>query len=105
GTTPTNGVPSLGPVSSGDKIAIAIDETDVTFKIRGFKPNFKSSDVGTKIFSPTNFVPNRISFGFAAGEASSDFVASAGQRFYAPITLSMLPNSQMYSLQFNMSVQ
>src|SRR5207253_3206600 len=39
-----------------------------------------------------------------AGEASSDFIASAGQFFYAPITMNVLPNAQIYSLQFNVTV-
>ena len=49
-------------------------------------------------------MPNSISFGFASGEASSDFIASPGQTFYAPVTLSVLPITQIYSLQFNLTV-
>jgi hypothetical protein len=49
-------------------------------------------------------VPNTISFGFASGEASSAFVGSPGQTFYAPVTLSTLPGTLMYSLQFNITV-
>ena len=47
---------------------------------------------------------NTISFGFASGEASSDFVGAPGQTFYAPVTLSILPATLMYSLQFNVTV-
>src|SRR5262249_42953417 len=54
--------------------------------------------------SPTEFRANRISFGFERGEASSQFVASPGQRFFAPVTLTLLPNATMYSLQFNLLV-
>ena len=56
------------------------------------------------VFSSTNFVANSISFGFASGEASSDFIGSPGQTFYAPVTLSPLPDTKIYSLQFNLTV-
>ncbi len=56
------------------------------------------------VFSSTNYVPNSISFGFASGEASSDFVGSPGQTFYAPVTLSPLSGTIIYSLQFNLTV-
>src|SRR6185503_20619749 len=38
------------------------------------------------------------------GEASSEFVAAAGQRFYAPVTLSLLAQQKIYSFQFNVVV-
>ena len=56
------------------------------------------------LFRLNNFVPNSISFGFASGEASSDFVGSPGQTFYAPVTLTVLPSQTIYSLQFNVTV-
>ena len=49
-------------------------------------------------------MPNTISFGFATGQASSAFVASPGQTFYAPVTLTILPGTVMDSLQFNLTV-
>jgi hypothetical protein len=78
--------------------------SNFTFKVRAFKNNYQPSAVVSALFSTTNFVPNSISFGFASGEASSDFVASPGQTFYAPVTLSILPDTVMYSLQFNLTV-
>jgi len=55
----------------------------------------------------TNAVPvvgtNVISFGFATGEASSDFVGAAGQKFYAPVTLAPAPGQKVYSLQMGLS--
>ena len=48
--------------------------------------------------------PASISFGFASGEASSDFVGAPGQTFYAPVTLTTLPGTVIYSLQFNITV-
>jgi sugar lactone lactonase YvrE len=53
----------------------------------------------------TSDIPNIISFGFEAPqEASSDFVASPGQRFYAPVTLTIRPGQLMYGLQFGLNV-
>ncbi|HUS36940.1 MAG TPA: hypothetical protein VM680_16465 [Verrucomicrobiae bacterium] len=48
--------------------------------------------------------PNRISLGFASGEASSDFFGAPGQRFVAPVTLTVVPGARMYGLQFNLMV-
>ena len=74
------------------------------FQIVAFRANYLTSSVASVNFSTSNYVANTISFGFAAGEASSDFVASPGQTFYAPVTLTTLPNTIMYSLQFNLTV-
>jgi DNA-binding beta-propeller fold protein YncE len=78
--------------------------SNFTFKVRAFRDNFKPSAVISTFFAASNFLPNTISFGFASGEASSDFIASPGQTFYAPVTLSLLPDTTMYSLQFNLTV-
>ncbi|MEO5802612.1 MAG: immunoglobulin domain-containing protein [Verrucomicrobiota bacterium] len=56
--------------------------------------------VGT---GPTVNQTNSISFGFAGGEASSDFVGAAGQHFYAPVTTSLVPGQKIYTFQFNLS--
>lgn len=54
---------------------------------------------------PTSDIPNRISWGFEPPqEASSDFVASPGQRFIAPVTLTIKPGQLMYGLQFALSI-
>jgi len=104
GTDPTNvatriQVPTVGALS------LDASGSALTFKVRAFKDNYQDSSTVTVIFSPTNFAPNRISFGFEGGqEASSAFQASAGQFFYAPVTLSIIPNVLMYSLQFNVTV-
>lgn len=93
-----------GPFFDGDKIGLQVGEEDIDFKIRAFRNSFKASEVSQKTFSPTNYVPNRISLGFVGGEASSRFVAAAGQKFYAPVTLTLVPEQSMYSLQFNVTV-
>ena len=108
GSDPTDGVGEnpgvLGPIVTGDNVSFNLENTNRTFKIRAFRDNFRPSDILTKVFSPTNFEANAVSFGFENGEASSDFVAAAGQRFYAPVTLSTLPGVLMYSFQFNVVV-
>ncbi len=78
--------------------------TNTIFKVRAFKGTYQPSDIVSAQFSPTNFVANIISFGFTTGEASSDFVASPGQNFYAPVTLTMLNGVKVYSLQYNVTV-
>ncbi|MEO6033850.1 MAG: immunoglobulin domain-containing protein, partial [Verrucomicrobiota bacterium] len=47
---------------------------------------------------------NSLSFGFASGEASADFVGAAGQYYYAPLTASLVPGQTIYSFQFNVSL-
>ncbi|HVY68856.1 MAG TPA: FN3 associated domain-containing protein [Verrucomicrobiae bacterium] len=89
---------------AGGKLSFTLGDSNLVFKIQAFKPGFAPSRIVTNIFSPTNFVANVISFGFESGEASSDFVGAAGQRFYAPVTLKLLPTQKMYTLQFNLTV-
>ncbi|MEW6157571.1 MAG: hypothetical protein AB1813_09070 [Verrucomicrobiota bacterium] len=105
GTDPTNNLAttSIGPIFSGAKISLLIN-TNVLFKVRAFRNNYQPSTIVSNLFTTTNFVANRISFGFEGGEASSEYVAAAGQRFVAPVTLSLLPTAKIYSLQFNLTV-
>ncbi len=106
GSDPTNAPPSTGPIGAGGgTVTLSINApTNFTFKIRAFRDNYQPSEIASQEFSATNFNANKISFGFASGEASSDFVGSPGQFFYAPVTLTVLQNAQMYSLQFNVTV-
>ncbi len=110
GSDPTNAAPSqsAGTITSTNGITLSLPfpaNTNVmTFKVRGFRDGYSPSGIAVQSFSSTNNVDNTISFGFASGEASSDFVASPGQTFYAPVTLSVLPDTKMYSLQFNLTV-
>ena len=107
GTDPTNAAPSFGPITStnGFPVTLSINvSTNIIFKARAFRAGYEPSGVSVQSFSSSNFVANVISFGFVSGEASSDFVASPGQYFYAPVTLSVLPAVQIYSLQFNLTV-
>jgi hypothetical protein len=76
----------------------------IKLKARAYRPNFKPSEIVTKVFQPEDFRPNKITFGFQAGEASTRFLATAGQSFIAPVTLTLLPDQEIYSLQFNLTV-
>jgi hypothetical protein len=84
-------------------VSLGIQATTL-FKVQAFRANYQSSVIVSNVFALTNFVANTISFGFASGEASSDFVGAPGQTFYAPVTLTTLPNTKMYSLQFGITV-
>ena len=79
-------------------------QTNTLFKVIAYHNNYQASAIASSLFNMTNFQAAAISFGFAAGEASSDFVASPGQTFYAPVTLTVLSGTVMDSLQFNLSV-
>lgn len=103
GTEPTNGAPSLGPITSGTTLSFNLNGSNLVFQIKAFKTSYGPSTTISNIFSPSNFVANRITFGFDGGEASSSFIAAAGQTFYAPVTLSLLAAQQMNSLQFALS--
>jgi hypothetical protein len=103
GSDPTNGAPSLGPIDSGATLCLNAP-SNLLFKVRAFFPNFQTSDIVTNLFLADDFIPNSLTFGFASGQASSDFVASPGQSFYAPVALSVLPNAIIMSLQFDITV-
>jgi hypothetical protein len=107
GTNPTNASPSIGPIAitNGNPVTLSINaSTNILFQARAFRDGYSPSGIAVQSFSTNNIVPNTISFGFASGEASSDFIASPGQTFYAPVTLSVLPDTTIYSLQFNLTV-
>jgi len=106
GSDPTNVVTEncFGPLFNGSVVSLKITDKPIIFKIQAFKSNYKPSSVQQKIFYPKDVSYNKITFGFEGGEASSKFIAAVGQTFYAPITLSLLPNQQIYSLQFNLTV-
>ncbi|MFM8470752.1 MAG: chitobiase/beta-hexosaminidase C-terminal domain-containing protein [Limisphaerales bacterium] len=109
----TNGVEPTSTASSsnfgpflfpGTNFSFQLGASNLTFKIKAFKANYASSATITREFSPSNFTANIISLGFASGEASSQFIASSGQTNYSPVTLTVLSQQKMYSLQFAASV-
>ncbi|HUD48591.1 MAG TPA: chitobiase/beta-hexosaminidase C-terminal domain-containing protein [Candidatus Baltobacteraceae bacterium] len=102
GSVPTNDGSSVGPFSDGQIISLTLT-SNVTMTARAFADNFAPSGITTNGFSLTNFDADKLTFGFQAGEASSRFIGAAGQRFMAPVTLSLIPNDEtMYSLQFDL---
>jgi hypothetical protein len=108
GSDPTNGPPSIGPIvtdTNNDPINVSFNvSSNVLFKIRAYRTGFTPSGIAVQSFSAINFNPNTLSLGFASGEASSDFIASPGQVFYAPVTLTMITNTAVDSLQFSLMV-
>ncbi|MGB0581255.1 MAG: chitobiase/beta-hexosaminidase C-terminal domain-containing protein, partial [Limisphaerales bacterium] len=105
GTEPTEGPPSLGPITPGTALSFNITGSNLLFKAQAFKSGFESSAVVSNLFSATDFTANRMTFGFSGGVASSAFEASSGSTFYAPITLSLVDVAQlMMSLQFSVLV-
>ncbi|HUE37090.1 MAG TPA: hypothetical protein VMO20_06840, partial [Candidatus Acidoferrum sp.] len=107
GTDPlTNAPPSQQIVTTnGMPVTLSLNiQTNFLFEVRAVRPNYMPSPIFSQFFSSSNFVPNTISWGFRNGEASSAFVGAAGETFLAPVTLTMLPGSAIYSLQFNMVV-
>jgi sugar lactone lactonase YvrE len=103
GSTPSNAAPSIGPLTSPTNLSFAVTNP-VTLSVQAFAAGFAPSAVVSNVFYPSNFIANQITFGFASGEASSEFVGSAGRRFYVPVTLNLLPGATMYSLQFDVTV-
>ena len=95
---------TIGPVTSGAILSFPV-YSNTTLSVKAFYPGFADSSVVTNIFTPANFSADKLTFGFQAGEASSQFIAAAGQRFYAPVTLTLIPTAEvMYTLQFDMVV-
>jgi hypothetical protein len=107
GSMPTNdgSGTAVGPITNNPATISLNITTNVTFTVRAFRKGYAPSSPAIQVFSPGAFSPNNtISFGFASGEASSAFIASPGQTFYAPVTLSILSTTTVYSLQFNLTV-
>jgi hypothetical protein len=87
-------------ISGSGKIFVSEVRWDILRVVTGSPIGGGGGGVGTTDPATTN----SLSFGFANGETSSDFIGSAGQQFFAPVTLSILPNQKIYSLQFNVTV-
>ena len=108
GSTPsiTNGthwgivVNPIIPVTNGFPIT-----SNITFKVVAVRPNYQNSAIVSATFSPSNALYNTISFGFASGPGSSKYVASPGQSFFVPVSLSLLSGAPpIYGLQFNVTL-
>jgi hypothetical protein len=102
GTNPTNGISSRA--TNGQTLSLPPTGSNIVFKAIASRPGYLDSAVVTTTFTANNYSPNVISFGFASGEASSEFIGLPGQYFYAPVTLTVLPNQTIYSMVFNVTV-
>ncbi|MGA4577446.1 hypothetical protein [Limisphaera sp. VF-2] len=76
--------------------------SNTMLRLRAYKTNYQPSAVVSKLLSPTNLVVNRIGFGFERGVGATEFIAAPGQLFYAPVTMTVLPDTSIYSLQFSL---
>ena len=85
---------SVGPYANGRVLTINIT-TDTVFSVSAFAPNFTPSGIARKVLSPGNFNADKLTFGFQSGEASSKFIAAPGQRFVAPVTLSLISSGDV----------
>jgi hypothetical protein len=105
GSTPVaDGSNSVGPFPNGAVVSINI-RSNTTLNVGAFADNFAPSGIATVLLSPTNFNADKLTFGFQSGEASSEFIGAAGQRFLAPVTLTLIPSDEaMYTLQFDLVV-
>jgi hypothetical protein len=107
GTDPLTNAPVSQQVTStnGAPVQLSISiSTNFNLQVRAVRAGYLPSGLEIQPFSSTAFVPNTISWGFAQGECSSALVGAPGQTFYAPVTLTMLPGVDIYSLQFNMTI-
>jgi Fibronectin type III domain len=99
----------IGPVASTNGITLSLpfppNTNSMLFQIAAFKAHYLTSSVASVVFSTSNYVPNTISFGFASGPGSCQFVASPGQSFTVPIGVTLVPNAPpIYGLQFNLTL-
>ncbi len=109
GSDPTNAPASQQIVTTNGTATLSLNgSTNILFQVRaigeGQESGYLMSGIAQQAFSTTTFVPNSISFGFASGEASSQFIGAPGETFIAPVTMNVLPTAEMYSLQFNLTV-
>ena len=91
----TNGLPIT--------VSLNISST-FTLSVVAERSGFAPSGVVTNLFLGQNFQGNELTWGFQSGYCSSKFVASPGEVFYAPVTLTTLPGATMYGLEFDMVV-
>jgi hypothetical protein len=101
--SPTNdGSYGIGPVTSGQILALNIT-SNVNLKVRAFTPGFAPSATVTEALTLSNLVGNELTFGFATGVASTKYITAPGRTYFAPVTLSELPGTSIYTLQFDLT--
>jgi hypothetical protein len=78
--------------------------SNFVFQVVGTQSGYAPSPTLKYTFLGQNFQVTTLSWGFESGYCSSEFVAAPGEIFYAPVTMTTLPGTQMYGLEFNMIV-
>lgn len=94
---------AVGPYRTGQRLTLpTIPKGQKTvFKVQARRTNYSLSALSTREFNGEDVEANSITFGFRQGEeASSNFKAAPGQRYYAPITFTPLDQEVLFSLQF-----
>ncbi len=89
---------------------ISFDPTsNTTLTVQAFASNstavFAPSAIVTAQYTTNDFLTDQITFGFASGEASSQFMTAPGQTFIAPVTMTLISTADiMYTLQFSLAI-
>jgi hypothetical protein len=109
GTSYTLPASATQGIASGQLIAFTLTNSPTTLSVQAFCSNstavFAPSSVVTAQFTTNNYITDDITFGFASGEASSEFITAPGQTFIAPVTMSLIPSANtMDSLQFSLAI-
>ena len=104
GTDPTTSSTAQQVTTSSNLTSFSIlVSTNFIFKVVGESPGYASSFY-TNLFLAQNYQVTTLTWGFASGYCSSEFIAAPGENFNAPVTLTTLPGTAMYGLQFAMTV-
>ena len=70
-------------------------------EVAGKATHYQSSDTTKIKLRLADYQANQLVWGFESDEGSSQFIGAAGQNFYAPITLILIPGQSIYSFQFD----
>ena len=91
--------------TNGRPVTVSLNiSSTFTLSVVAEYAGFAPSAVVTNLFLAQNFQGNELTWGFQSGYCSSEFIASPGEIFYAPVTLTTLPGAAMYGLEFDMVV-
>jgi hypothetical protein len=106
GTDPlTNQIASQEIVATNTITPVGVNiGSNFVFSVRAFRGGYLPSGLVTNLFLGQNFQANELTWGFASGYCSSTFIASPGEWFYAPVTLTTLAAATAYGLEFDMTV-
>jgi hypothetical protein len=104
GSSPTNdGSNGTGPIASGTTLTLNLISNVTLLTVRAFADGFAPSDFVTESLSISNDVGNQLTFGFSSGAASTKYITAPGRYYFAPVTLTELPDTTIYTLQFDLT--